>query len=144
MDIATLYAEWDKECDIDATNVTREVQRIPKLHNKYCHMYTLEGLKLRKLKAEYKILVKQKSVWYRGEMDDEELKELGWQPMRLKILRADIPQYLESDPDIIKKSLIIGAQEELVKYLESIVTQISFRNNQLNNIVAWEKFRTGA
>ena len=144
MDINLLYAEWEKDGEIDPSNVSNEARRIPKLHNKYYKMYYEQGLKLRKLKAEYKILVKHKSEWYRGEMDDEELKEHGWQPMRLKILRADIPQYLESDPDIIKKSLLIGAQEELVAYLESIVKQISFRNNLLTNIVNWEKFRTGA
>lgn len=144
MNIETLYVEWAKDGEIDQTNVSAEAVNIPKLHNKYYRWYVEQGLKLRKMKAEYKILVKLKTEWYKGDMDDEELKQHGWKPQPLKILRAEIPNYIDSDPDVIKKSLVIGAQEELVSYLESIVKQINNRNYLLKTIVDWEKFRTGA
>jgi Recombination, repair and ssDNA binding protein UvsY len=144
MDIETLYNEWAKDGEIDQANISKSTTDIPKLHNKYFRWYVEEGLKLKKLKAEYKILYKLKGEWYRGELDDEELKEHGWQPQRLKILRADVPAYLESDADIIKMSLKIGFQEEIVAYLESIIKHISNRNFLLKTIVDWERFRTGA
>jgi hypothetical protein len=144
MDIEFLYNEWAKDGEIDQVNISKSTTDIPKLHNKYFRWYVEEGLKLKKLKAEYKILYKLKNEWYRGELDDEELKQHGWKPQPLKILRADIPQYLEADPDVVKLSLKIGFQEEIVAYLESIIKHISNRNFLLKTIVDWERFRTGA
>lgn len=144
MDIQTIYSEWEKDGEIDQANISSEAVNIPKLHNKYYRMYVEQGLRLRKLRAEFKIISKLKAEWYRGELDDTELKAQGWNPQPLRILRADIPQYLESDPDLIKRGLIIGAQEETVAYLESIVKQINNRNYLLKTIIDWEKFRTGA
>jgi len=144
MDIEAIYSEWAKDGEIDQTNVSRAVTDIPKLHNKYFKLYVDEGLKLKKLKAEYKILWKLKGEYYRGELDEEELKQNGWKPQALRILKADVPSYLEADPEVVKKSLLIGLQEEKVAYLESIVKHISNRNFLLKTIVDWEKFRTGA
>lgn len=144
MDIETLYKEWAKDGEIDQVNISKSTADIPKLHNKYFRWYVEEGLKLKKLKAEYKVLCKLKSEWYRGEMDDEELKQHGWKPQPLKILRTDVPQYIESDADVIRLSLKIGLQEEIVAYLESIIKHISNRNFLLKTIVDWERFRTGA
>jgi hypothetical protein len=144
VDIETLYNEWAKDGEIDQTNISKSTTDIPKLHNKYFRWYVEEGLRLKKLKAEYKILYKLKGEWYRGELDDEELKEHGWQPQRLKILRADVPSYLEADADIIKMSLKIGFQEEIVAYLESIIKHISNRNFLLKTIVDFERFRSGS
>lgn len=144
MDIEKLYTEWAKDGEIDQSNISKSTTDIPKLHNKYFRWYVEEGLKLKKLKAEYKILYKLKGEWYRGELDAEDLKQHGWKPQPLKILRQDVPSYLEADPDIIKLSLKIGLQEEIVAYLESIIKHISNRNFLLKTIVDWEKFRTGA
>lgn len=144
MDIETLYNEWAKDGEIDQANISKSTADIPKLHNKYFRWYVEEGLKLKKLKAEYKILYKLKGEYYRGELDDDELKQHGWKPQPLKILRTDVPMYLEADVDVVKLSLKIGLQEEIVAYLESIVKQISNRNFLMKTIVDWEKFRTGA
>ena len=144
MDIQTIYNEWAKDGTIDSSDPSGEAKRVPELHNKYFRMYSEQGLKLRKLRADYKILTKLKTEWYKGELDEEELKLQGWKPQPLKILRSDIPNYLDSDPDLIRKSLVIGAQEEIVAYLESIVKQIANRNFLLKTIVDWEKFKAGA
>jgi hypothetical protein len=103
-----------------------------------------EGLRLKKLKADYKQLYKLKTEYYKGELDIEELKEYGWSPQPLKILRQDIPTYLEADKDIVNHSLKVGLQEAVVEYLESIIRQINNRNFYLKNIIDWERFRTGA
>lgn len=144
MNLEDIYAEWAKDGEIDQTNVSSESANIPKLHNKYYQMYVKEGLKLKKLRADYKQLYKLKGEYYRGELDIEELKEYGWTPQPLKILKGDVPAYVEADDDIIKHSLKIGLQEAIVDYLESIIRQINNRGFQLKTIVDWERFRTGA
>ena len=144
MKLEEIYELWAKDGEIDETNISSESANIPKLHNKYFQMYVTEGLRLKKLKADYKKLYKLKTEYYKGELDIEELKEYGWSPQPLKILRQDIPTYLESDDDVINLSLKIGLQEAVVEYLESIIRQINSRNFYLKNIIDWERFRTGA
>jgi len=144
MTIEEIYAEWAKDGEIDQINVSNESANIPKLHNKYFQMYVKEGLKLKKLKADYKRLYKLKGEYYRGELDVEELKEHGWTPQPLKILKSDVPSYVDADNDIINMTLKIGFQESIVEYLESIIRQINNRGFQLKTIVDWERFRTGA
>lgn len=144
MQIEEIYEMWAKDGNIDETNISGESSNIPKLHNKYFQMYVKEGLRLKKLKADYKQLYKLKTEYFKGELDIEELKDYGWSPQPLKILRQDIPTYLEADNDIIRQSLKIGFQEAIVEYLESIIRQINNRNFYLKNIIDWERFRTGA
>ena len=144
MKIEEIYKMWSKDLEIDTTNISGESANIPKLHNKYFQVYMQEGMKLKRLKAEYKQLKLAKEQYYRGELDAEELKEHGWSPLGLKILRQDIPAHLDADKDIINISLKIGMQEEKVNYLESIIKMINNRGFQLKHIIDWERFRTGA
>lgn len=144
MTLEELYAEWAKDGEIDIADISRNSADIPKLHNKYFKWYSEEGLRLKKLKSDYKVLVKLKTEYYSGNMDSHELREHGWDPQPLKILKSDIPSYIEADNEIVKLSLRIGLQESIVEYLESIIRQINNRNFILKNIIDWERFRTGA
>lgn len=144
MKIEEIYELWAKDSEIDQTNVSSESANIPKLHNKYFRIYMEEGMKLKQFRAKYKQLRLLKEQYYRGELDITELQEHGWEPQPLKILRQDIPTYIEADKDIIDLSLKIGMQEEKVGYLEAIIKMISNRGFQLKTIVDWERFRTGA
>lgn len=144
MKIEEIYEMWANDSEIDQTNVSGESANIPKLHNKYFRVYMEEGMKLRKFRADYKQLKLLKEQYYKGELDISELKEYGWEPQPLKILRTDIPTHIEADKDIINLSLKVGAQEEKVNYLEAIIKMISNRGFQLKTIVDWERFRTGA
>lgn len=144
MKIEEIYEMWSKDAEIDTVNVSSESANIPKLHNKYFRIYMDEGLRLKKYRADYKKLKLVKEQYYKGELDIEELKQYGWEPQPLKILRQDIPTYVEADDDIINLSLKIGMQEEKVNYLESIIKMINNRGFQLKTITDWERFRTGA
>lgn len=144
MKLEDIYSEWAKDGEINIVEVSKTSADIPKLHNKYFRMYAEEGLKLKKYKSDYKNLTKLKTEYYNGQMGSEELKQYGWNPQPLKILRQDIPMYIESDQDIVNMSLKIGMQEAIVEYLESIIKQINNRNFILKNIIDWERFRTGA
>lgn len=143
MDIEELNGMWAIDCKIDETNLVRESSRIPELHNKYYIMYFKEGLRSKKMKSDLIELEHAKNEYYSGSMDQEELKRRGWKPNPLKILKADINRYIESDKDVINLSLKIAYQESITKYLEDIVKQISNRNFILKNMIEWSKFQSG-
>ena len=144
MTIDEISEMWEKDGKIDPLNLTEETINIPKLHNKYYKIYVTEGLKLKKLESDLKRLTKLKTEYYRGELDDETLKEMGWEPCRLRIMKSDVGGYLSADNDIINAELKIGYQKSIVSYLESIVSDmIRFRSNHIGHVINWSKFQMG-
>ena len=135
--------EWSVDSKIDETNLMRESSKIPRLHNKYYLMYVKQGLKTTKLKEDLKELKKAKIEYYKGEMDDNELKERGWKPNPLKILRQDIDKYIEGDKEYINLSLKVAYNEAATKYLEDIVKQINNRNFIVKNMIDFMRFQSG-
>jgi len=144
MKLEEIYTMWTKDSEIDTTELSNESVKIPKLHNKYFMIYMEEGMRLRKMRAQYKQLKLLKEQYYKGELDIDELKEHGWKPQPLKILKNDILTYIEADNDIVDLSLKIGAQEEKVSYLEAIIKMINNRGFQLKTALDWIRFQSGA
>lgn len=143
MDIDEINQIWAQDCKIDEANLFRESARIPELHNKYYNLFYKEALRIKKLKADLIELEKAKTEYYNGSMDELELKERGWKPFALKVLRNDLERYVQGDREIIQLSLKISLHEERAKYLESIVRQINNRNFIVKNMIDWAKFQAG-
>jgi hypothetical protein len=128
---------------IDDTELDLESLKIPQLHNKYLNLYTDEKLKLGRIQSEVKALVRVKWEYYTGKLDEDELKELGWEPFQYKILKSDIDKYLESDSDLIEKNHRMIFQEEKVKYLDAVVKSFNGRQWNIRNAIDWRKFVSG-
>lgn len=134
---------WAADAPIDETNLVRESKRIPELHSKYYNMYYREVLRVKKLKAEYKELERLKREYYDGSMDEQTLREKGWKPFQLKVLRNDLDKYIQSDTDIIKLSLTIDFHTANANYLEDIIKTIHSRNFVVKNMIDILKFQSG-
>ena len=134
---------WAADSKIDETQLAQEAKKIPQLHSKYYNMYYKEALKVKKLRYDYKILELNKREWIDGSMAEEDLREFGWKPYQKKVIRQDINQYIQADPDIIKLSLKIDYHSCRANYLEDIVKTIHSRNFIINNIIAVMKFQAG-
>lgn len=143
MTLEEITENWNKDGHIDMTNLSRESANIPFLHNKYYTVLIKENLKLKRLHADHKRLIGIKTDYYRGDMDPEELKERGWKPFALRIVKSEVQTYLERDEDVINSTLKIGYTSEICSYLESILKMIHNRNYQLKLIVDNEKFKNG-
>lgn len=143
MTLEELNELWAKDAKIDESVLGHEAIKIPQLHNKYYTLYSKEVLRFRKNKAELKELEHAKFEWYTGNMAEEDMKARGWRPNSLKILRADVNKYIESDKDIINLSLKIDYQMQLANYLEDIIKQINNRNFMIRAAIDWAKFQSG-
>ena len=121
MNLDDYYNAWAEDSKIDRTELGEESIRIPQLHHKYYRFYSAERMKLVKLQEEYKVLKKDKHDYLSGIMAEEDLNERGWEPNPLRILKTDIPMYIESDKDIVNHNLKIAYAKEKVEFLESIV-----------------------
>jgi hypothetical protein len=143
MTLEEIIEAWQVDGNIDMTNLSRESAQIPFLHNKYYSILIKENLKLKRLHADHKRLIGIKTDYYRGDMDPIELKERGWNPFPLRVVKSDISTYVERDDDIINSGLKIGYVSEVCSYLESILKMIHNRNYQLKLILDNEKFKNG-
>lgn len=143
MTIEEINKMWSQDCKIDEANLSREASKIPELHNKYYILYVKAGLKVKKLKSELVELEKAKMEYYNGSMDETELKQRGWKPNPLKILRQDVNKYIESDKDIINMSLNIDYHASIANYLEDIIRQVNNRNFIITNMIKWAAFQAG-
>lgn len=144
MTLDEIYSQWEKDSKINRNDISDESIRVPELHHKYMKMLTPESLLLRKLKQEYKSLYKVKWEYYLGLLDYDTMKELGWEPISLKILKQDVDIYLDSDKDLQTISTKIAIQEEKTSALESMVKMISTRNYTIKNYIDFERFQVGA
>lgn len=144
MKLDEIHQLWADDCDINRMELGEESIKLPKLHSKYLNIMTTERMILKRLEEDRKELVKLKHDYYRGILPEEDLKENGWTPFQLSVLKSDLPLYMDADQDIIKLNLKIAAQQEKVDVLESIIRSITNRGYLIKNAIEWEKFKVGA
>jgi hypothetical protein len=144
MKIEDIVSQWDVDCKIDETELDREATKIPKLHNKYLKIFMGERVVLFKLKAENKRLKKTLIEYYLGELDREELDELGRDQFYKKLLKNEIDTYIESDDLFIESTLKVSLQGEKVDYVEAIVKSLNNRNFQIKSAIDWVRFTQGS
>jgi hypothetical protein len=138
-----ILSEWEKDSDIDITEIGDEIIKIPKLHHKYYKIYIAEKANLKILESQLKTLKLEKHEFY-TQGHNEETRKRGWElPPKGLILKSDIPLYMDSDKDIIEKSLKIGTQQEKVDTLEFIIKSLTNRGYWLRTYMDWLKFKNG-
>jgi len=113
---------------------------IPELHAKYLQLIYDEKLALEYFKTEYKVLKRDKWLYYTGKADPEVYKE---KPFNLTILKADVDKFLDADTDLNAIHLKVKAQEEKLNLLTDIVKTIVGHSFSVGNAIKWKKFLNG-
>lgn len=143
MKIEDITSEWDKDCKLDETELGTESAKIPSLHNKYLKIFMSERLRLIQMKSEMKKKRRVLLEYYLGELDQQELQELGRDQFYKKLLKNEVDLYIDSDDMLTEVSLKVALQQEKVDYLESIIKSINNRGFQIKNAIEWNRFITG-
>lgn len=146
--IEELSNEWLKDSVVDWTEPSVEMGRIPALHSKYLKILSTERLIIKKLEADYQKEKKYRWEYYRYGVKDaeeaEEAKSKNLEPLDKSVMRQDIPMYLESDPTLNDIKLRISLHEEMAEFCQSIIQELRNRTFQINGIIKWEIFKSGA
>ena len=140
MNIDELYIEVERDIKIDDTELDLESIRTPQLHNKYLKIFTKHSLQYKKLQDDYKVLYRVKWEYYTGKASPEVYAE---NPFELKVLKADIGIYMESDKDLQQLGQRMAYAKQIVEYLERILKEINNRNWNIRNTIEWKKFLHG-
>ena len=143
MKLESILALCEQESKVDRLELDKESLKIPSLPNKYLKIYSTENLQLKKMVHELKELERNKFEYYSGKLSEEELSDFGWEQFDHKLLKQDIPRYLESDADIINLLLKIDYQKEKVEAVKSIMSNINGRSFNIGNAIKWQQFLNG-
>lgn len=135
---------WKADSVIDRTELGEESLRIPQLHSKYFNIFSEERRVLRAMERELATLRVLKSEYFNGTIAQEDLVCNGWDPYPMKLLKSEVPQYVDTDKDVKSMENKIDIQREKVELLESIIKNLPARGYQINAAISWEKFKVGA
>jgi hypothetical protein len=133
---------WEKDSQIDQTEPSKELIRIPILHSQYLNILTKHRIAVKKATFDYQRMRKTKWEYYTGKMSQEDLQQYGWLPFAFT-LKSDVSTYLEADNDLIKFLEKKAYHEEVVAVVESIMNELKQRTWQLRDYISWEKFVAG-
>lgn len=143
MKLNEILALWETDSKVDSVELDKESLKIPSLHNKYLKIYSKENLQLKMMNHDFKEMERDKFEYYSGKMSKEDLYDRGWDQFDHKLLKQDIPRYLESDRELIRGLLKIDYQKEKVETVKSIMANINGRSFYINNAITWQKFLNG-
>lgn len=143
MTLSEIRDQWIKDSEIDITQLDYASLIISKLHQKYWDLLISERLLLKKKELDHKNLIRAKFEYYRGKLSDEEMKELGWKPIQLRVVKDELPVYIDGDRDVISSLLNVAAQDEKVEYLKDILKMIHSRGYQIKNAIDFLRFQAG-
>ena len=141
MDLEQLQELADKDLKINDTELDLESLKTPQLHNKYLKHLTKFKLLLTRSQDDFNRIKREKWEYYTGKSDPAvyQLK-----PFNLKILKADVQQYIESDEEWIKANQKVKYLETIVDFLDRTLRQITNRTFTIKNAIDWRKFTSGA
>ncbi len=134
---------WKKDSEIDLTEPSREILKIPNLHSRYLTILTKNKVSSKKKLFEYSKLKKIKWEYYTGKMSQEDLDKYGWEPFRFT-LKSDITTYLESDSHLIKLMQDKMIHDEICEACTAILKELNNRTWQLREYMTQERFIAGA
>ena len=143
MELSDIRKMVEADARIDDTQLDIESLRLPTLHNKYLNLYHDSKLRFEKATNEYNRLYRLKWEYYTGKIDEDTLKQKGWEPFQHNILKQDIPIFLNSDEDLCKRKEVITYIKSMVEYLEDVVKEITFRHTKIKNAIEWRRFLSG-
>ena len=140
MNLDEIQLLWEQDSSIDPDNLHEESIKIPSLHAKYYKIYN-NIILLKKIEEnKYKILKKEKWMYYSGKAEPDVYKK---NPFDHKVLKPDIDKYMDADEDLIKSVSKIDYYQTMLNYLESILKIIINRTYQIKNSIEFMRFTAG-
>ena len=134
---------WKKDAEIDLTEPSREILKIPNLHSRYLSVLTKNKIKSKKLMFTYNKMKKLRWEYYTGKLSQEQLDQYKWEPFRFT-LKSDISTYIESDPHLVKILQEKMESDEICDVCTAILKELNNRTWQLREYMTQERFIAGA
>ena len=146
MTLDEIKQEWTKDVEIDDIELDKASLVVPRLHAKYSGLLSEKTLLLKQYGFKYSTLLKDKWLWYNGKMDEDRIKELGWEPDPfdgLKVMKVDMTIWYNADKDLQEMNAKIEYLKVTVDYLKECLNNVTWRHQTIKNTIEWRKFMSG-
>ena len=142
--IDEILKNWEEDCVIDSQDISAASLITPNHHSKYLKQlidYKLKKVKLINELDELKLL---KSKYFKGHLTTDELKDLGWEPFHLRILKTEIDEHVDADKDVQKIKNRLEYCNTAIYTLEQILQELKSRSFHTRVAMDWIRFKAGA
>lgn len=140
-----LHDEWEKDGDVDKTEIGDELLKIPRLHAKYLRILSYHNSQSKELGINYTKAKKIRYEYYQGDLNNpDDLAKYGFDPMVKRILKTEIPLYIESDATLLSIIRKKNMHDEIAAATTSILKELNSRTYQLRSYIEYEKFINGS
>lgn len=133
--------DWKVDSKIDIFALDKEVLKIPKLHAKYLEFYNIMKRKQIKIMTKIKEQQRKNYMYYSGKATAKDYED---RPFELKVLKSDMPVFMDSDPVILKLEEALEMYTTNLDNIRQILKQLSDRTFQIKNAIEYQKFSSGA
>jgi len=146
LNLENVLKMWAKDSEIDDLRLDEASKKTASLHAKYLEMLSITKLQMKRKDMEFKVLLKNKWLWYNGKMPKDQIDQLGWEYDALnglKILKGEMDYYYNADPHIQEMQAKIDYIKTLIETLEEIINNIRWRHSTIKNMIDWRRFESG-
>jgi hypothetical protein len=140
MKLDEILEEMEKDSVIDRDRLDTHSLEIPKVHAKWLKIYAQEKRLLNSLKLKLTELIHAKTEFYGGRAPAEEYKKANFQH---KLLKAEVPKYVEADPDVLKLASGIDQVDERIYVIQEFIKSINQRSYNIRNAVEYMRWTSG-
>jgi len=134
MNLDTLNEMWEKDSQLNDEKLDHDSLEIPKLHAKYLRLYNSFTTLRDQAELDVKRTYRQRWEYYTGKAD---------KPFPLKLIKTDVPIYLEADEVYSKSVLKLKYYNQMVEALKAIMQAINNRSFYIKNAIEFAKFLKG-
>ena len=134
MNLDTLNDMWEKDSQLNDEKLDHDSLEIPKLHAKYLRLYNSFTTLRDQAELDLKRTYRHRGEYYTGKAD---------KPFPIKLIKTDVPIYLEADEVYSKSVLKLKYYNQMVEALKAIMQAINNRSFYIKNAIEFAKFLKG-
>lgn len=139
MNIDAIKEEIEKDSEI-SVNLDAESLRISSLQSKWISLLTTAAQQLRSEQIRHAKVERNRTLYYMGKASDEEYKAA---PLQLKVLKQDLPTYLNADDQFAESKTRVNDATIAVNMIELFLKDLSQRSFNIRNSIEYQKFKAG-
>ena len=147
MNIEEVLKMWKEDSIIDDLKLDDTTVKMSRIHSKYLELITIAKVRRKKRDLDYKVLLKDKWLYYNGKLSKEQIDIFKWEYDPFgglnKPLKGDMNYYYDADLDIQKAQATLEYDKVLIETLEEIMGTIRWRHQNIRNIIKWRSFEAG-
>ena len=140
MKIEDFFEKAKKDAETDKTNLDIESLNLPYTEFEYIKLNSGYKFKLNEFKNKYNVLKKWKSDYYLGHQPKEVYEE---NPFDIKVRKAELNTYLDSDIDLQDLQKKIFYYEEMCSLSERMIKVLDNKKWNIKNAIADRVYKQG-